>query len=193
MNEHLPPPALRVASPLAGRASETPEASVVGDLVNRLAQELAQMQRSLATSHRKLASSMRSLEARTQELGEARTAVTLLRASLECSRDGLMAVPRFGKTTHFNARFAQIWGVSPGHLAELNEAAILALQLALVRDPASFLAGVEARRARPDEVHTVRVALADGRLLEGEVRPERLHGRRIGTVTAWREVEPPRG
>lgn len=162
--------------------------SGVGDLVNRLAQELAQLQRSLASANRKLASSNRSLEARTQELGEARNCAALLRASLDCAQDGLMAVARFGRTMHCNARFAQIWRIPLETLPELDEPGLIALQVALVQDPAAFLAGIRERRARPDEEHLSRIELADGRVLECYVAPQKVGARRLGTVTAWREV-----
>ena len=147
--------------------------SGVGDLVNRLAQELAQLQRSLANMNRKLVSTSRSLEARTQELGEVRNSVTLLRASLDCTQDGLMAVARFGRTMHCNARFAEIWRIDPDQVAQLDDPGLLAVQVAQVLDPVSFLAQAHQWRAQPDEEHSSRIDLKDGRVLECHVLPQR--------------------
>jgi PAS domain S-box-containing protein len=158
------------------------------DLVNRLAQELAQMQRTMATSQRKLTATTRSLEARTQELIEARAALALLLATLDASQDGVLAMGYFGRAMHFNSRFVEIWGIPEHKAAALNDAALLALQLTQVKDPARFLDFAQARRARPDEERCETIELTDGRVLECRVMPQRVRGRRVGSVTSFRDI-----
>ena len=163
-------------------------AGPVPGLVNRLTHELAQIQRTMAGSQRKLTSTARSLEARTQELAEARAALALLLATLDASQDAILAMGCFGRAMHFNARFIELWGI-PQHAAEcLNDAALLALQLTRVKDPARFLDFVQARRARPDEERREIAELTDGRIIECEVLPQRVNGRRVGAVTFFRDV-----
>jgi PAS domain-containing protein len=158
------------------------------ELVNRLAQELAQMQRAAAASHQRLANTTRSLEMRSQELTESRAAVALLLATLDASQDGVLAMGYFGRAMHFNSRFVDIWKIPPDKAAHLNDAALLALQLTQVRDPARFLDFVQARRARPDEERCHEVQLTDGRILECHVMPQRVRDRRVGSVTCFRDV-----
>jgi PAS domain S-box-containing protein len=158
------------------------------DLVNRLTQELAQMQRSMASSHARLLNTTRSLEVRTQDLAEARAALALLRATLDASQDGVMAIGHFGRAMHFNSRFCEIWGIGPDKAAELNDAALLALQLTQVKDPARFLDFVQSARARPDEERCEIVEMGDGRILECRVMPQRVRERRVGSVTCVRDV-----
>lgn len=162
--------------------------NAMNTLVNRLASELAQMQRSATATQQKLAQATRSLETRTQELTEARAALSLLLATLDASRDGVLAMGYFGRAMHFNSRFTEIWGIPEEKVARLNEAALLAMQLTLVKDPASFLELVQARRERPDEERSAIVELTDGRILECTVMPQRVRGRRVGSVTCFRDV-----
>jgi PAS domain S-box-containing protein len=171
------------------RVSDLAECTEDGTgLVNRLAQELAQMQRDAAASHRKLVNTTRSLEARTQELAESRAALQLLLATLDASQDGMLAMGHFGRAMHFNTRFVEIWGIPPHKAADLNDAALLALQLTQVKDPARFLDFAQSRRARPDEERCEIIEMTDGRILECRVMPQRLRGRRVGSVTSFRDI-----
>lgn len=157
-------------------------------LVNRLAQEVAQVQRQLGAAQQKLTSTTRSLEIRTQELTEARAAVALLLATLDASQDGMLAMGYFGRAMHFNSRFVDIWGIPEDKVSGLNDAALLALQLARVKDPEYFLELSESRRARPDEERCDLIELTDGRILECHLMPQRVRGRRVGSVTCYRDV-----
>ena len=157
-------------------------------LVNRLAQELAQMQRTLAAAQHKLGAASRTLEARTQELTEARAALALLLGTLDASQDGILAVGYFGRAMHYNTRFVEIWNIPADKLEALNDAALLAMQLTQVKDPAAFLASVHAQQAHPDEEQSGIFELTDGRILERCVIPQRVRGKRVGSVTCFRDV-----
>jgi PAS domain S-box-containing protein len=177
------------------QVSDTPVALVpaagegeIGELVNRLTRELAQMQRTLQQAQQKLATTSRTLEARTQELTEARAALSLMLATLDASQDGILARGYFGRAMHFNTRFVEIWGIPQDKVACLNDAALLALQLTQVKDPAGWLQVVQQQRARPDEELLSIVELTDGRVLECHVQPQCVRGRRVGSVTCFRDV-----
>jgi hypothetical protein len=81
-----------------------------------------------------------------------------------------------------------MWDIAPQRMEGLNDAALLALQLAKVRDPQGLLALVEAHRARPQEAQAGTLELTDGRALQCRIVSHRVLGRRTGTVTRWREV-----
>ena len=158
------------------------------DLVNRLAQELAQVRRDQAAAARKLGATARALEGRTQELTEARAALSLLLATLECTSDGVVAMGFFGRAMHFNSRFIQMWGIPADKVAALTDASLLAIQLAQVVDADAFVAAGKLRKAHPDGTHASRVVLRDGRIFECEVVPQRVGGKRTGWVTRYQDV-----
>jgi PAS domain S-box-containing protein len=158
------------------------------ELVNRLAREVAQAQRQAALAQQKLTSTTRSLEIRTQELAECRAALALLHATLDASQDGILAVGYFGRAMHCNARFASMWGIPEDKVGLLNDAALLAIQMSQVKNPERLLAISQVRRAQPGEERTDLIEMADGRLFECQVQPHRVRGRRVGTVTYWRDV-----
>jgi PAS domain-containing protein len=167
-----------------------PEISAGGlsELVNRLTQELAEARRSLASAQHKLGSASRSLEARSQELAEARAALALLLATLDSTTDGILAMGYFGRAMHYNARFIEMWRIPADMLGSLNESALLAIQLSQVKDPQGFLAEVEARKAHGDQERVSVIELTDGRLFEWHLMPQRVRGKRVGSVTSYHDV-----
>lgn len=164
------------------------EAAALTDLVNRLAQELAEARRALAAATQKLGTTSRTLEARTHELTEARAALALLLATLDATTDGIVAMGHFGRAMHYNTRFVEMWRIAPDKLSTLNDGALLAMQLAQVKDPERFLADVQARKANPDLEQLTMIELTDGRIFECHTMPHRLRGKRVGSVTSFRDV-----
>ena len=165
-----------------------PQAAGLTDLVNRLAQELAEARRALAAATQKLGTTSRTLESRTQELTEAKAALALLLATLDSTTEGILAMGYFGRAMHYNTRFIEMWGISADKLATLNDGALMAMQMSLVKDPGRFLAHVEARKAKPDAEQFTMIELTDGRIFECHVMPQRVRGKRVGSVTSFRDV-----
>lgn len=165
-----------------------PQAAGLTDLVNRLAQELAEARRALAAATQKLGTTSRTLEGRTQELTEAKAALALLLATLDSTTEGILAMGYFGRAMHYNTRFIEMWGISADKLATLNDGALMAMQMSLVKDPGRFLTHVEARKAKPDAEQFTMIELTDGRIFECHVMPQRVRGKRVGSVTSFRDV-----
>jgi PAS domain S-box-containing protein len=169
------------------RQPQLPPAGL-SDLVNRLAQELTEARRALAAATQKLGTTSRTLESRTHELTEARGALALLLATLDSTTDGILAMGYFGRAMHYNTRFVDMWRIPPDKLATLNDGALLTMQLSQVKDPETFLAHVEARKSQPDAEQFSVLELTDGRIFECHVKPQRVRGKRVGSVTSFHDV-----
>jgi PAS domain S-box-containing protein len=164
------------------------QAPGLADLVNRLAQELAEARRALAAATQKLGSTSRTLERRSHELIEARAALALLLATLDSTNDGILAMGYFGRAMHYNTRFIEMWHIPSDKLAMLNEAALLTMQMSQVKDPERFLAGAQERKARPDAEQLTMIEMTDGRIFECHVMPQRVRGKLVGSVICFRDV-----
>ena len=164
------------------------QAAGLPDLVNRLAQELAEARRALAAATQKLGSTSRTLESRSHELIEARAALALLLATLDSTNDGILAMGYFGRAMHYNTRFIEMWRIPSDKLAMLNEAALLTMQMSQVKDPERFLADAQERKARPDAEQLTMIEMTDGRIFECHVMPQRVRGKRVGSVICFRDV-----
>jgi PAS domain S-box-containing protein len=167
---------------------QRPQTAGLPDLVNRLAQELTEARRALAAATQKLGTTSRTLEGRTHELIEARAALALLLATLDSTTEGILAMGYFGRAMHYNTRFIEMWRIPADKLATLNEAALLTMQMSQVKDPERFLADVQERKAHIDAEKLTMIQMTDGRILECHVQPQRVRGKRVGTVTSFRDV-----
>jgi PAS domain-containing protein len=164
------------------------QAAGLTDLVNHLAQELAEARRTLAVTTQKLGTTSRTLEGRTRDLTEARAALALMLATLDSTTDGILAMGYFGRAMHYNTRFIEMWRIPADKLATLNDGALLTMQLSQVKDPGRFLAHVQQQKAHFDVDQFTVIELTDGRIFECHVMPQRVRGKRVGSVTSFRDV-----
>ncbi|MFA6168070.1 MAG: ATP-binding protein [Gemmatimonadaceae bacterium] len=110
-----------------------------------------------------------------------------LRATLESTVDGILAVDNAGKVMHVSRRFAELWRVPPELLARGDDHELLAFVLAQLRDPAAFLAKVQALYDGDAAGFDV-LQFKDGRVFERYSLPMRSEGTRIGRVWSFRDV-----
>lgn len=82
---------------------------------------------------------------------ELETSLALLRATLESTADGIMAVDLSGRITHFNRKFVEMWAIPERILAGCDCGTVLAFLLDQLQDPEKIslqirdlLAGVDA-------------------------------------------------
>ena len=76
---------------------------------------------------------------RSRSLGPAevdhRKSLSLLRATLESTADGVLVVDSLGKITTYNQQFAEMWRLPPQILASGNDEEALAFVLDQLKDP----------------------------------------------------------
>ncbi|MGQ0546542.1 MAG: ATP-binding response regulator [Betaproteobacteria bacterium] len=114
--------------------------------------------------------------------------LALMRATLEASTDGILAVDGAGRITHFNENYAALWGLDRAvMLGELH--LDVARRVAhKVRGGDRFLARLEEiYSTSPGETHDV-LELADGGVIERFSRVQVLEGRAVGRVWTFRDV-----
>jgi PAS domain S-box-containing protein len=114
--------------------------------------------------------------------------LSLLRATLESTADGILVVDRDRRIVVFNQKFADMWGLSEELLAKRDHALGLAAVAEKLKDPAAFLGKVRALYARPDEESFDVLELKDGRVFERYSQPQRVGGVSVGRVLSFRDV-----
>ena len=114
--------------------------------------------------------------------------LSLLQATLESTADGLLVVDQTGRTTTYNSRFAQMWGVPPAVLEEKDDNRMLAYVLDQVADPEKFLSRVRALYEHPEADTFDTIEFKDGRVFERYSLPQILGGAIVGRVWNFRDV-----
>ncbi|OJH38461.1 PAS domain-containing sensor histidine kinase [Cystobacter ferrugineus] len=114
--------------------------------------------------------------------------VSLLRATLESTADGVVVVDQRRRVTAYNKRFLEIWRMSDEFKKGWDGEKMLRYALTLVQHPEQFLERVETLRAAPDQEGVDTIELRDGRILERYSRPQRLGDTIVGRVWSYRDV-----
>jgi len=127
------------------------------------------------------------ITARTAAELELRTALSLLRATLDSTADGLIVVDARGAITSVNGQLADMWMLPESFwMNQLNEKALTALLDQLVH-PEAFMAKVEELALHPGMETTDILEFKDGRVFERFSRAQIVDGEVVGRVWSFRD------
>ena len=114
--------------------------------------------------------------------------VSLLRATLESTADGLLVVDDHGRISTYNEKFMQMWRLPKSIMDARDDERALAFVLDQLREPAEFM-------RRTNELYGDEAAssydvieLSDGRTYERYSQPQRVAGRYAGRVWSFRDI-----
>ena len=111
-----------------------------------------------------------------------------LRAVLESTEDGILAVDREGRVVARNDKFNAMWRIPDPLARTSDDGPLLSYVTAQTKDPAAFLSGVrDLYRDLEVKVQDM-VDLADGRVFLRYSEPQRLNGKCVGRVWGFRDV-----
>ena len=117
-----------------------------------------------------------------------RKSVSLLRATLESTADGVLVVDSLGKITTYNQQFADMWRIPPEVLSSADDENALNFVLAQLKDPERFVAKVRELYSHPGEESFDTIEFKDGRIFERYSRPHLVEKQTIGRVWSFRDV-----
>jgi two-component system cell cycle sensor histidine kinase/response regulator CckA len=131
------------------------------------------------------ASMVKKAEGRTEELAKS---LSMLRATLEATTDGILAVDGRGKVTGCNSRFVEMWHLPREFMGSEMESEMLERALPQLRYPTQFIAKVEELYADPEAESFDTLEFLDGRVFERFSKPQRIEGSVVGRVWSFRDV-----
>jgi diguanylate cyclase (GGDEF)-like protein/PAS domain S-box-containing protein len=112
----------------------------------------------------------------------------MIRATLESTADGILAVDAQGRIINFNQKFVEMWRLPEQALASHDHCHILELEKSLLEEPEAFLAKMKEVCATPDAQVDDVLELKDGRVFERHSEPQRIGGKNMGSVWSFRDV-----
>ncbi len=114
--------------------------------------------------------------------------LSVLRATLESTHDGICVVDRAGNVVSHNQRFLDMWRMSASVMAKGSVDEALAAIRPNLKDPDAFVRRTHELIAADDiESHDV-VELTDGRIFERFSMPQRIGGNTVGRVCSYRDI-----
>jgi two-component system, sensor histidine kinase and response regulator len=138
--------------------------------------------------HDGLAHSQIAPEQDSRELELLRRFNDLLMSTLDAVGDGIIVLHACDDSLHFNLRFLEIWGIREDELLGLTLQSLMQLLASRAKDPGELIASVERQMATPQAEDLALVELRDGRVLERQALPQRVDGKCIGSVIAFRDI-----
>ena len=115
-------------------------------------------------------------------------ALSLLKAILESTSDGILVVDLQGTILCFNRRFLEMWRI-PDHVLSLREdASSLVFVLDQLHDPDGFVTTVHELYAQPLATSVDVLTFKDGRVFERYSRPQCIEETPVARVWIFRDV-----
>jgi len=114
--------------------------------------------------------------------------VSLVRATLEATADGILVVDRKGRVVSYNQRFLDLWRIPATLAAAKDEPALLRHVAEQLPDSERFRQGVESVYQSPDRETSDTLEFRDGRVFERTSRPQRVGSEILGTVWSFRDI-----
>jgi len=136
----------------------------------------------------KIAGVIQDITARKQAEEEIRQNVSLLRATLESTADGILVVNQAGKVTSFNRSFLQMWNIPQAVIDSQNDNQVLDYALNQFSDTEAFLSRVRQLYHDTEADSFDMFELKDGRIIERYSQPQWLDQVAVGRVWSFRDV-----
>ena len=114
--------------------------------------------------------------------------ISLLKATLESTADGILVVDRAGKIAGFNQKFCKIWRIPESIMASKDDNQLLTFVIEQLKDPEVFLKKVKELYSQPDAESFDVLEFKDGRIFERYSQAQRLGDLIIGRVWSFLDV-----
>jgi two-component system cell cycle sensor histidine kinase/response regulator CckA len=114
--------------------------------------------------------------------------VSLLKATLESTADGILVVDRSGKFAAWNNKFREMWDLPEEVLDSRDDWRALQHVVDRLKDPGSFLEKVSRLYSEPETSSFDVIYFKDGREIERYSQPQRLDDEIMGRVFSFRDV-----
>ena len=131
---------------------------------------------------------MRDVTERERSKESLEEALSLLRATLEATADGMLVVDREGRITSYNKQFLEMWRIPETIAESRDDGKLLAFVLDQLKDPSGFHQKVKDLYAEPEAESRDVLEFIDGRVFERYSKPQRIGEAVAGRVWSFRDI-----
>ena len=131
---------------------------------------------------------VRDITERKQAEADLKESLSLYKATLESTADGLIVVNRQGRIVSANQKFRELWGIPEDIVASRDDDRALAYVVDQLVDPQGFLQRVRELYDQPAAESIDILNFKDGRVFERYSMPQYLDTQIVGRVWSFRDV-----
>ena len=128
------------------------------------------------------------ITSRKKAASELESSVSLLKATLESTEDGLLVVDSSGEIVQYNQKFTEMWRIPDQILADGNDNDALEYVMNQLINPDSFLEIVRNLYSEPEATSSDLLEFSDGRVFERYSQPQKINGKSVGRVWSFRDI-----
>jgi len=114
--------------------------------------------------------------------------LSLLKATLESTADGILVVDMNGSFASYNKKFAQMWGIPEIVLKNKDDKKAISYVLNQLKDPEGFIEKLQQLYAEPSLNCFDEIEFKDGQIFERYSIPQKMGKTIIGRVFSFRDV-----
>ena len=116
------------------------------------------------------------------------SSLSLLKATMESTADGILVVDLAGRLTLWNQKFTEMWHIPEEIMSKHADELALNYVLQQLAQPEEFLAKVTRLYGSPEESSNDQFALADGRIFQRYSQPQRVGQDVVGRVWSFSDI-----
>lgn len=125
------------------------------------------------------------VEDRTVSLQES---ISLVKATLESSNDGILVINNEGKIVDYNQKFAKMWQIPQLILDEKNGEVLRDYMLKQLEDDQLFITNVIELYTDLESIKIDTIKFKDGKIFEYYTQPQKVKGETVGRVFDFRDI-----
>jgi sigma-B regulation protein RsbU (phosphoserine phosphatase) len=114
--------------------------------------------------------------------------LSLLKATLEATREGVLAVDKEGQPFFHNERFEKLWSITDADIEAASPGGLFALMASRTASPEHFMKRVRTLSNDPEATSFDVVELVDGHIVELHTQPQRYENVIVGRVWSFCDV-----
>jgi PAS domain S-box-containing protein len=130
----------------------------------------------------------RDITERGQTEKKLKDTVSLLKATLASTADGILVVDNQGRISDYNEQFARLWRIPQGLLELHDDRKALDFVLDQLKDPEQFVSKVRELYNHPEMVSIDVLEFKDGRVFERYSQPQKIDGVSVGRVWSFSNI-----
>jgi PAS domain S-box-containing protein len=131
---------------------------------------------------------IKEVEARKYAEDASKQSVSLLRATIESTNDGILVVDKCGMVVDWNKRFLEMWSIPDQLILLRNDDHLLAFVQNQLVNSDEFVAKVRILYNQPEEESLDMLRFKDGRIFERYSRPQYIFNQIVGRVWSFRDI-----